>query len=458
MTLDDQPRSDRMPQQEPRVLFIAFACEPGRGSEPGIGWGFVDEMSRRRPVWVIADEEFRVATQRYLATQHSQYPIHATFIGLPKLQWIKRWFLGMNIYYYLWQFRAARVGRQLHREVQFDLIQHVSFERYWMHSAGASIGPPFLFGPVGGGEVWPDSMKSDMSLRDRLQSVCWNIARKLMELDPFFRRTLYRTSAAIPSVEATKKRLQKLGVKTLDVMVCVAPKPELPTISMAPGPDETFRFISIGRLPKWKGCHLGIRAFAKAFGPGATASNRKVEYLIIGDGPEVESLKGLANSLCVEEMVHFTGDLPYVECLAALSKSGALVHPALRDSAGLVFESLMMGVPVICTDIGVPGVVVNGESGMVARTELGTERVVESIAETMRHWVSDNSNYSTLRQGAIKRIHEFNRESRGNRLDAIHLELIQQYQKEHHEHIRREGNLWRRFSRQESFRNWTHGL
>lgn len=421
----DQPLPLDTLAGEPKVLFIAFACEPGRGSEPGIGWGFVDEMSRRRPVWVIVDEEFRAATQHYLATKHRQYPIHATFVGLPKLQWIKRWFLGMNIYYYIWQFLAARIGRRLHQEVQFDLVQHVSFERYWMHSAGAAIGPPFLFGPVGGGETWPLSMKADMTLRDRLQTVCWSIARTVMELDPFFRRTLKRTLAAIPSVDATKKRLQRLGVRTLDVMVCVAPKPILPSTTLSPSSDNTFRFVSIGRLPKWKGCHLGIRAFAKAFGPDTIPSDRLVEYVIIGTGPEVKRLVELAENLGVGKLVRFAGDLPYKECLAELAESDAMIHPALRDSAGLVFESLMMGVPVICTDIGVPGAVVNEESGMVAKTDLGSDGVVASIAETMKRWTSHEEEFMLLREGAKRRVQAFDREARGDRLDAIHYDLIQ---------------------------------
>jgi glycosyltransferase involved in cell wall biosynthesis len=429
MPPDSHPSIGATLSNEPKVLFIAFACEPGRGSEPGIGWGFVEEMSRRRPVWVIADEEFRVATQLYLKTKHQQFPIHATFVGLPRLQWIKRWFLGMNVYYYLWQFLAARVGRRLHREAQFDLVQHVSFERYWMHSAGASIGPPFLFGPVGGGETWPESMKSDMAFKDRMQVLCWKIARTVMEMDPFFRRTLRRTWAAIPSVDATKNRLQRLGVRLLDVMVCVAPRPELPAPSTGPSADGPFRFISIGRLPKWKGCHLGIRAFARAFGPGTTGNNRLIEYLIIGTGPEIDSLRTLAKSLGVAEKVRFAGDLPYATCLDALVESGAMVHPALRDSAGLVFESLMLGVPVICTDVGVPGVVVNAESGMIAKTETGSDGVVEAMAETMIRWTSNHPEYSLLREGAKKRVHEFNRESRGNTLDAIHRDLIQQSRK-----------------------------
>jgi glycosyltransferase involved in cell wall biosynthesis len=427
MPLDKPLPLESTAVKEPKVLFIAFACEPGRGSEPGIGWGFVDEMSRRRPVWVIVDEEFRVATQHYLATKHSQHPIHATFVGLPKLQWIKRWFLGMNIYYYLWQFLAARIGRRLHQEVHFDLVQHVSFERYWMHSAGALIGPPFLFGPVGGGETWPLSMKADMSVRDRLQAYFWTVVRTVMEQDPFLRRTIRKAVAVIPSIPATKSHIERLGGRTLDPMMCLAPKQSATPARDIAQSNGPFRFISIGRLPKWKGAHLGIKAFAKAFGPDSNCNNREAEFVIIGTGSELNHLKSLAKSLGVANQVRFLGDLPYSECLMHLAQANAMIHPILRCSAGLVFESLSLGVPVVCNDIGLSAMVIDSSSGAVIRTVNGPNQVVDDIAATICEWTTNHEHFDLLRKGALERSGQLCREKRGDRLDEIHRQLIGQF-------------------------------
>ena len=35
------------------VLLSAYACEPGRGSEPGVGWNQVCQISRFHTVWAL---------------------------------------------------------------------------------------------------------------------------------------------------------------------------------------------------------------------------------------------------------------------------------------------------------------------------------------------------------------------------------------------------------------------
>ena len=50
-----------------RVLVSAYACEPGRGSEPGVGWHWVREIARFNEVWVITRMNNRKAIETALA-------------------------------------------------------------------------------------------------------------------------------------------------------------------------------------------------------------------------------------------------------------------------------------------------------------------------------------------------------------------------------------------------------
>ena len=63
----------------------------------------------------------------------------------------------------------------------------------------------------------------------------------------------------------------------------------------------------------------------------------------------------------------------------------ALLFPSLRDSGGMVvLEALAHGLPVVCTDCGGPGCIVNGCCGRVVQT-LGRTRdeVIGGIAEAL---------------------------------------------------------------------------
>lgn len=36
-----------------KILLSAFACAPGFGSEPGVGWGVIQQVARYYRVWVL---------------------------------------------------------------------------------------------------------------------------------------------------------------------------------------------------------------------------------------------------------------------------------------------------------------------------------------------------------------------------------------------------------------------
>jgi glycosyltransferase involved in cell wall biosynthesis len=408
----------------PKILFVAFACEPGRGSEPGIGWNFVEEASKYRPVWVITDSSYRPGLESFLKSKHTSHPIHPIYVRLPLLKFPMLTYFGNNIYYYLWQFAAARKARMVHANEKFDLVQHVSFERYWMHSAGASVGPTFIFGPVGGGDHWPEGMRDELSWFGQAQSYAWDAVRRLMELDPFLKRTLRKAAAVIPSVEVAKKHLIRLGVEPKEVMIALLPNPNLALPSRVHSDREVFRWISIGRVPRWKGVHLAIKAFAKAFGPESNQSEARVEYVIIGDGPDLRRLKKLAGQLGVKSKIRFLGDLPYAECLQHLANASAMLHLPMRDSAGVVYEALMLGIPVACTDIGLSAAVVDSTCGIVLPTNRGADHLTQSMSEVIQRWTSDPDLLRDLEQGARDKTQTVNREERGKTLEVLYRDLL----------------------------------
>jgi hypothetical protein len=132
-----------------KVLLSAFSCCPGRGSEPGVGWNWAQQISRRHEVWLLTTDEFQTEILRALAPG-----IHPVFIPsfkrwerlqklpLPGLDWI---------YYYWWQWKAYRAARQLHAQVGFDLAHHVTFVSWRAPSFISLLPIPFVWGPVGGG-------------------------------------------------------------------------------------------------------------------------------------------------------------------------------------------------------------------------------------------------------------------------------------------------------------------
>ena len=108
--------------------------------------------------------------------------------------------------------------------------------------------------------------------------------------------------------------------------------------------DETKVIISVSRLHKQKGVHLGLEGFAKYL-----KINPNSIYIIIGDGPEYQNLKKLVNRLKINNKVIFTGNLNRNELADHLNIGDIFLFTTLRNE-GLplnVLEALSSGLKVI---------------------------------------------------------------------------------------------------------------
>ncbi|MGE4443330.1 MAG: glycosyltransferase [Desulfomicrobium sp.] len=363
-----------------KILLSAYACEPGKGSEPGVGWNFARHMAEHHEVWVLTRANNRQAIEEEL-TRNPVPGLHFIYHDLPAwARFWKRGQKGVQLYYYLWQLTAIPVVRQLHCEIKFDLVQHVTFVKYWAPSALAFLeGVPFIWGPVGGGESAPLAFWPTFGLRGFIYESFRSLARRLGELDPLVQRTARRTSLALATTPETTARLRRMRVRQVKIFSQLGlSKKELTFLNALPHSSQRSTvFLSLGHLLHWKGFYLGIMAFAQS-------GLSDAEYWIVGDGPERSRLERQAKTLGVADRVRLFGQLPRAEVLNLFSQCHALVHPSLHDSGGWVcMEAMAAGRPVICLDLGGPATQVAKETGFKATARKPTRTVVE-VAQAMR--------------------------------------------------------------------------
>jgi len=103
------------------------------------------------------------------------------------------------------------------------------------------------------------------------------------------------------------------------------------------------RLIHVGRLVKWKRVDLLLQAVADL-----SVSFQNLELLIIGNGPEFNSLNLLAEKLQIASMVSFVGAVyDPIELARYFSSSGLYV---LGGMGGLsINEAMAFGKPIVCS-------------------------------------------------------------------------------------------------------------
>ena len=101
-----------------RVLLSAYACIPGWGTEPGVGWHTARLMARHHDVWVLTYAGFRRAIEAELA-ERPVPGLHFVYHRLPleDSRFVEdgNWRTGLaeQAHYYAWQVTGADVARRL---------------------------------------------------------------------------------------------------------------------------------------------------------------------------------------------------------------------------------------------------------------------------------------------------------------------------------------------------------
>nr|WP_310482300.1 glycosyltransferase family 4 protein [Chamaesiphon sp. VAR_48_metabat_403] len=406
-----------------KILLSAYSCEPGQGSERAVGWNVAREVAKYHEVWVLTrPDESKAAIEAELALNPVPN-LHFVYFTLPFWQDSLRWGQSgaMQLHYYFWQMQAYLVGKQLHQEIGFDAIHHVTFVRYACPSFLALLPVPFVWGPVGGGESAPGAFWADFSSKNKLYELARLAWRSIGEFDPFTQITARRSAIAYATTEDTARRVRKLHAPRVEIASAIGLfAEEIDLLAQCPQPDDfqPLRFISIARLLHWKGIHLGLRAFAQANLPTA-------EYWIVGDGPELDRLQDLARELGIASQVKFWGLVPRAEVLTKLGQCSVLVHPSLHDSgAGVCLEAMAAGRPVICLDLGGPAVQVTPATGIAVPAE-HPERAASGLSSAMVRLASDKQLRFDMGRSGQHRVREYySWEVKGKQLAQIYQELV----------------------------------
>jgi glycosyltransferase involved in cell wall biosynthesis len=115
--------------------------------------------------------------------------------------------------------------------------------------------------------------------------------------------------------------------------------------------DEVETVTMIGRLTSWKGQHIFLEAFARAF-PDRPVRARLVGAATFGEADYERGLRERVNRLGIADRVDFVGFVPDVG--PELERADLLVHASvLADPLNtVVLEGMAAGVPVVATDTG----------------------------------------------------------------------------------------------------------
>lgn len=144
-------------EEKLKIFVSAYACEPGKGSEIGVGWHWVLEMSKYFELWVLT----RANNESPILAWFAEHPqedrgIHWLYYDCP--EYIKRFkhqMRGVRRYYTLWQYMSNDIVKTTMRENNIQIFHHLTYGNVVWNVSSYGQKQFFVWGPVGGGRNNP---------------------------------------------------------------------------------------------------------------------------------------------------------------------------------------------------------------------------------------------------------------------------------------------------------------
>ncbi len=146
----------------------------------------------------------------------------------------------------------------------------------------------------------------------------------------------------------------------------------------------------------------------------------KVRLLIVGNGPALEELQELVESLQLKERVIFTGEVKNEEVKYYYKIAYLFVTASLTETFGIVvIEALASGIPVLAVKApGIVDIITPGVDGILV------ENKVQKFAEALEEIIKNPQLREELCQGAQKTSIQYDINTIADRMLSLYQEII----------------------------------
>ena len=414
-----------------KILLSALACNPLWGSEAAVGWSVLSTLAKNHEVWVLLHEHNRPFFDQFSASSPLPENIHLHFLGENKPHHPNRLMARAESWRenFRWHSRLLGPARELHQKHRFDLVHHATYATWRVASPLWQLGIPFIWGPLGGGEIFPWRAAKILSPTALLFEFARASGNFISKHNRAVRDCARKATVCVAGNQETFETLRQLrgssqGIESLCVSFFLDQiidefKALLPG---KPNGGEALRLFAGGNLEGRKGVAIALDALAQVKEKGVP-----FEYRLGGGGPELAHLQAAAKSHGLEENVIFGDSLRGEDYRNQLRATHIYLLPSLRDNSGrTLMEAMLAGCVPIVADCGGPADIVTDQCGFRIPVS-GPAEMARAIAEIIAKLNADRSLLAALGRAAHERIaSHYSEKSYLQSLEAIYKKSLGQ--------------------------------
>lgn len=332
------------------ILTIAYACEPDRGSEPGVGWNWVKLMSdnKEHKVTVLTRANNKSVIDKYRKS-HNDMKADFIYYDLPEgILKYKHGDRGIKLFYSLWQMGVIRHIKKNIDLSQYDLIWDFNFGSLNLPLFTYKLKKKYVVGPVSTKKKMPTPYIKEMSVKERIKYAIQQFMKEHLWSNPIVWKALKKADRVILCNEMSKEFLPKCQRQKAEVVFHNGiVEGDYPKYQEEYENSDRIRFIYAGRLIDTKNIETAINALKIVKDNGKNFS-----FDIYGNGNLKDKLERQVKELGLEKNIVFHKKVMQQELFAEYIKKDCFLFPSLLEiSSTAVMEAMFCGLLPISLDI-----------------------------------------------------------------------------------------------------------
>jgi len=412
-------------QKRLKVLIVAAAAHPEKGSEPGAGWGWIETLAKYHDLWVIAGEREgnrQAIERRFKEVPYLKEHLYIYYLPRPDGSFLERiWPLLYYRYYRKWHQQAYLLALELHDKIGFDLVHQLKMAGYREPGYLWQFNLPFVWGPTGGTVNVPLRFASVLGMREFLYHLGKTVMNNLqLRYHKRVIAALNRADGFVTSTSDTRDAFLRIHCKDSTVIADTGPAiKEVPLSKIhSYAGDRPLKLI-------WSGIHVSRKALPLVL----KALSRLPEHVkwhldIIGLGPMTERWKKLSSKLNIDRNCTWHGWLSRDKAIETMSEADIFVFPSLHEGMPtVVIEALSIGLPVICLDHCGQGDAITEDSGIKIPVT-SPRKVINDISVAITLLAENHEKIERLSQGALQRSQKFTWEKLSQKMLSVYQNAI----------------------------------
>lgn len=404
------------------ILISAYAVSPSHGSEPGLGWNWIIQISKFATVHVITEIEFKDEIELTISKLELNRRVFFYYIDIGSNARKMCWNQGdwrFYFYYRKWQIKAYRLAQKIISKTQIDLIHQLNMIGFREPGFLWRIpGIPFIWGPVGGFNIINLKYLYNYSLKTKLFYLIKNL---LNYIQMFFSIRVRNAATSAKIVLSATTEMKNIFYNFYRINSIVLNETGADFNQLQPDEiienDNNFNILWVGRFIPTKLLFFALNIISKI------SDLPNIKFHIVGCGNSESDLleaKTLSKRYGIESLCVWHGRVSHKNVQQIMKKSQLLLFTSIVEGTShVVIESINNKLPVFCFNTCGHGEIVSEDIG--CKVDLTSpHESLDKFATLIRYYYNNPRKLNSLSENCSNKAEQISWSIKGSTIEKFY--------------------------------------